>query len=96
MAAIMQRNQSPVMVSRSLQRAARDRRSGAMTAAAPGTLSAGAEIFRRIERRPRQPRWPIALMICVAVVAVAGGVIAYQAVLWSSHPPVVHTIVPGD
>jgi len=44
----------------------------------PIMLDAGAEIFRRLERRPRRPKWMMPVTLGVLAAAAAGGVIAYQ------------------
>ena len=58
-----------------------------------------ADIFRRMERRPRRPGWMIAVTVGLLAVAATGGVIAYQTVLKpSATPQAAHTlfITPGN
>ena len=48
--------------------------------AEPGSIGAGAEIYRRMERRSKgRPMWMTAAPIAVLALAAAGGVVAYQA-----------------
>ena len=58
-----------------------------------------AEIFRRMERRPRRPGWMFAVMVGLVAVAATGGVIAYQTVLKpGATSPAAHAlfITPGN
>ena len=46
----------------------------------PGSIGAGAEIYRRMERRGRgRPMWMTAAPIVAVALVAAGGVVAYQA-----------------
>jgi hypothetical protein len=48
--------------------------------AEPGSIGAGAEIYRRMERRSKaRPMWMTAAPVAVLALAVAGGVVAYEA-----------------
>jgi hypothetical protein len=48
--------------------------------AEPGSIGAGAEIYRRMERRSKgRPMWMTAAPIAVLALAAAGGVVAYEA-----------------
>jgi len=63
------------------------------------TATDPAEIFRRMERRPRRPGWMFAVTVGLLAVAAAGGVIVYQTVLKpSTTPPAAHAlfITPGS
>jgi hypothetical protein len=47
--------------------------------AEPGSIGAGAEIYRRMERRSKgRPMWMVAAPVAVLALAAAGGVVAYQ------------------
>jgi hypothetical protein len=61
------------------------------------TIGAGAEIFRRLERRPRRRKWTLAITLGVLAVFAAGGVIAFQTVLRPGAEASSHTqfISPG-
>jgi hypothetical protein len=64
----------------------------------PGGMSAGADIYRRLERRPRRPKWMAAIPIAVLALAAAGGVIAYEAMSRAptpSQPPTVAATQPA-
>jgi len=61
-------------------------------------VGAGADIFRRLERRPRRRNWRTVVGICVLAAFVAGGAIGYRALLDpNAAPPAArsHFIVPG-
>src|ERR1700722_2327593 len=54
----------------------------------PGSIGAGAEIYRRMERRPqRRPQWMMAVPVVVLAVAAAGGLLAYEAMVRPNAPP---------
>jgi hypothetical protein len=44
----------------------------------PGDLSAGASIYRRLERRQRQPQWLMAVLFVLIAAALTAGVIAFE------------------
>jgi hypothetical protein len=47
--------------------------------AEPGSIGAGAEIYRRMERRSKgRPMWMMAAPVAVLALAAAGGVVAYE------------------
>ncbi len=54
---------------------------GTQADAGPGAFAAGAEIYRRLEHRPRRQKWRLAAIFGVVAIAAAGGVIAYQTML---------------
>ncbi len=61
-------------------------------------VGAGADIFRRLERRPRRRNWKTVIMLCVLAAFGAGGVIGYRALMDpNAAPPAArdHFIVPG-
>ena len=58
------------------------------TAATQAGFAAGAEIYRRLERRPRRPRGLLLIAIIAVLVVVTGGVIAYQLQPVATHPAV--------
>jgi hypothetical protein len=62
-------------------------------------VAAGADIFRRLERRPRRRRWKTVVVLCLLAAFGAGGVIGYRALLEpNAAPPAArgHFIVPGN
>jgi hypothetical protein len=62
-------------------------------------VAAGADIFRRLERRPRHRRWKTVVVLCMLAILGAGGFIGYRALLDpSAAPPAArgHFIVPGN
>jgi hypothetical protein len=62
-------------------------------------VAAGADIFRRLERRPRRRRWKTVVVLCMLAAFGAGGVIGYRALLEpNAAPPAArgHFIVPGN
>jgi hypothetical protein len=55
--------------------------------AEPGSIGAGAEIYRRMERRgKRRPMWMTAAPIVALAVVAAGGVVAYEAMKPNTAP----------
>jgi hypothetical protein len=61
-------------------------------------VGAGADIFRRLERRPRRRNWRTVIGLCVLAAFVAGGAIGYRALLDPNAAPAAargHFIVPG-
>jgi hypothetical protein len=63
------------------------------------TVAAGADIFRRLERRPRRRNWRTVIGLCVLAAFIAGGAIGYRALLDpAAAPPAArgHFIVPGN
>ncbi len=55
--------------------------------AEPGSIGAGAEIYRRMERRSKgRPMWMTAAPIAVLALAVAGGVVAYESTKHHATP----------
>ena len=71
---------------------------GTQADADPGAFAAGAEIYRRLEHRPRRPKWRLAAIFGVVAIAAAGGVIAYQTTLGpdATRPAVASQPVAGD
>ena len=71
---------------------------GTQADADPGAFAAGAEIYRRLEHRPRRPKWRLAAIFGVAALAAAGGVIAYQTTLGhdATRPAVASQPAAGD
>jgi len=62
-------------------------------------VGAGADIFRRLEHRPRRRRWKTVIVLCVLAAFGAGGVIGYRALLDpNAVPPAArgHFIAPGN
>jgi hypothetical protein len=56
--------------------------------AEPGSIGAGAEIYRRMERRSKgRPMWMTAAPIAVLALAAAGGVVAYESMKTHTTPP---------
>jgi hypothetical protein len=56
--------------------------------AEPGSIGAGAEIYRRMERRSKgRPMWMTAAPIAVLALAAAGGVVAYESMKTHAAPP---------
>ncbi|HEX4195980.1 MAG TPA: hypothetical protein VHZ26_00925 [Caulobacteraceae bacterium] len=88
----MQSNRSSAPVGGAPPRGARD-------GADPSAMGAGAEIFRRLERRPRRRRWRTVVALCVLAAIGAGGVIGYQTLLNPNAAPSAargHFVVPGN
>jgi hypothetical protein len=65
----------------------------------PNAVAAGADIFRRLERRPRRRRWKTVVVLCMLAAFGAGGFVGYRALLDpNAAPPAArgHFIVPGN
>jgi hypothetical protein len=68
------------------------------TAEEPGGIAAGADIYRRLQRKPRRPKWMAAIPVAVLALAAAGGVIAYEAMTRAptpAQPPTVAATQPA-
>jgi hypothetical protein len=62
-------------------------------------VGAGADIFRRLERRPRRRRWRTIVVLCVLAAFGIGGALGYRALLDpNAVPPAArgHFIAPGN
>jgi hypothetical protein len=62
-------------------------------------VGAGADIFRRLERRPRRRRWRTVIVLCVLAAFGVGGALGYRALLDPNAVPAAargHFIAPGN